>query len=125
MRRLSLFVVAAYGKILRPDVLAIPDHGTLNVHASLLPAYRGASPINAAILEGEPETGVTIMLMDVGLDTGPVLAQARVAIPPDATTATLTATAGGAWCAAAGRNGGTLACRRDYPRRRRMTRRQR
>jgi methionyl-tRNA formyltransferase len=87
----ALFVVAAYGKILRPDVLAIPDHGTLNVHASLLPAYRGASPINAAILDGVPETGVTIMLMDVGLDTGPVLSQERMAVPHDATTATLTA----------------------------------
>jgi methionyl-tRNA formyltransferase len=87
----ALFVVAAYGKILRPDVLDIPDHGTLNVHASLLPVYRGASPINAAILDGIAETGVTIMLMDVGLDTGPILAQARLTIPPDATTASLTA----------------------------------
>lgn len=87
----ALFVVAAYGKILRPDVLAIPAHGTLNVHASLLPAYRGASPINAAILDGVVETGVTIMLMDVGLDTGPILAQERLAIPFDATTASLTA----------------------------------
>lgn len=86
----SLFVVAAYGKILRPDVLGIPDRGTLNVHASLLPAYRGASPVSAAILDGVAETGVTIMLMDVGLDTGPVLARARVPVPPDATTASLT-----------------------------------
>jgi methionyl-tRNA formyltransferase len=88
----ALFVVAAYGKILRPEVLNIPDRGTLNVHASLLPAYRGAAPINAAILDGVLETGVTIMLMDVGLDTGPTLAQKRMTIPPDATTATLTAT---------------------------------
>jgi methionyl-tRNA formyltransferase len=87
----ALFVVAAYGKILRPDVLHIPTHGTLNVHASLLPAYRGASPINAAILDGVPETGVTIMLMDIGLDTGPILSQVHMAIPPNATTATLTA----------------------------------
>jgi methionyl-tRNA formyltransferase len=86
----TLFVVAAYGKILRPDVLAIPDHGTLNVHASLLPKYRGASPITAAILDGEAASGVTIMLMDVGLDTGPILSQATVPIPPDATTASLT-----------------------------------
>jgi methionyl-tRNA formyltransferase len=70
----ALFVVAAYGKILRPDVLDVPSHGTLNVHASLLPAYRGASPITAAILDGVSVTGVSIMLMDVGLDTGPVLA---------------------------------------------------
>jgi methionyl-tRNA formyltransferase len=88
----ALFVVAAYGKILRPDMLAVPTHGTLNVHASLLPAYRGASPINAAILDGVAETGVTIMLMDVGLDTGPILAQERFAIPSDATTASLTVT---------------------------------
>lgn len=86
----ALFVVAAYGKILRPDVLNIPSHGTLNVHASLLPAYRGASPITAAILDGAPVTGVSIMLMDVGLDTGPVLAQQSAPIAPDATTATLT-----------------------------------
>lgn len=87
----ALFVVAAYGKILRPDVLDLPDRGTLNVHASLLPAYRGASPIAAAILDGVPESGVTIMLMDVGLDTGPILAQQRIAIVPDATTASLSA----------------------------------
>jgi methionyl-tRNA formyltransferase len=85
-----LAVVAAFGKILRPEMLAVPDRGTLNVHASLLPAYRGASPINAAILDGVPETGVSIMLMDVGLDTGPVLAQATMPIPGDATTASLT-----------------------------------
>jgi len=85
----SLFVVAAYGKILRPDLLAIPDRGTLNVHASLLPAYRGASPIHAAILDGASETGASIMLMDVGLDTGPVLAQQRLHIPKDATTESL------------------------------------
>lgn len=88
----SLFVVAAYGKILRPEILAIPDRGTLNVHASLLPAYRGASPIHAAILDGATETGVSIMLMDVGLDTGPVLAQSKIHIPKDATTASLSET---------------------------------
>lgn len=88
----ALFVVAAYGKILRPDILAISARGILNVHASLLPAYRGASPISAAILDGVLETGVTIMLMDVGLDTGPILAQARVPIPPTATTGTLSPT---------------------------------
>lgn len=86
----ALFVVAAYGKILRPDVLALPSHGTLNVHASLLPTYRGASPITAAILDGIAETGVTIMLMDVGLDTGPILTQVRVPIASAATTASLT-----------------------------------
>ncbi|MDQ2784212.1 MAG: methionyl-tRNA formyltransferase [Chloroflexota bacterium] len=86
----SLFVVAAYGKILRPDVLAVPDHGTLNVHASLLPAYRGASPIHGALLDDAAETGVSIMLMDVGLDTGPVLARARMPIPDGTTTGSLT-----------------------------------
>lgn len=86
----SLFVVAAYGRILRPDILAVPDHGALNVHASLLPAYRGASPVHGALLDGAAETGVSIMLMDVGLDTGPVLAQVRMPIPEDATTGSLT-----------------------------------
>lgn len=88
----SLFVVAAYGKILRPDLLAVPNHGTLNLHASLLPAYRGASPVHGALLDGAAETGVSIMLMDVGLDTGPVLAQTRMSIPDDATAGSLTET---------------------------------
>ncbi len=86
----SLFVVVAYGKILRPEALAIPTRGTLNLHASLLPMYRGASPIAASLLDGCATTGVSIMLMDVGLDTGPVLSQATVAISPTATTETLT-----------------------------------
>jgi methionyl-tRNA formyltransferase len=71
----DLIVVAAFGQILPPDVLALPRHGCLNVHASLLPRWRGASPINAAVLAGDTETGATIMLMDEGLDTGPILAQ--------------------------------------------------
>ncbi len=75
-----LIVVAAYGLILPKRVLEIPAFGCINVHASLLPAYRGASPIAAAILDGREETGVSIMLMDEGMDTGPVLAQARTAI---------------------------------------------
>jgi len=85
----DLFVVAAYGQILRPEVLAIPTHGPLNVHASLLPAYRGASPITAALLDGRTETGISLMLMDEGMDTGPVVAQARLAIAPEETAATL------------------------------------
>ena len=84
-------VVAAFGQLLPGPVLDLPLHGSINVHASLLPRYRGAAPISAAILEGEPVTGVTIMLMDVGLDTGPILAQAECAIAPDETTASLTA----------------------------------
>ena len=70
-------------------MLEIPRFGCINVHASLLPAYRGASPIAAAILDGRDETGVTIMLMDKGMDTGPALRQARQPIRPDDTTATL------------------------------------
>jgi methionyl-tRNA formyltransferase len=79
----DVIVVAAFGQILPPDVLALPRHGCLNVHASLLPRWRGASPINAAILAGDTETGVTIMLMDEGLDTGPILAQRATPIGPE------------------------------------------
>jgi methionyl-tRNA formyltransferase len=82
----DLIVVAAYGQILPPSVLGIPRFGCVNVHASLLPAYRGASPITAAILDGQEETGVSIMLMDEGMDTGPVLAQVAEAIHPEETT---------------------------------------
>jgi methionyl-tRNA formyltransferase len=85
----DLIVVAAYGLILPQSVLELPLFGCINVHASILPAYRGASPVAAAVLAGEPETGVSIMLMDRGLDTGPVLAQARQPILPVDTTATL------------------------------------
>lgn len=86
----DLIVVAAFGQILRPAVLGLPPHGCLNVHASLLPCYRGAAPIAAAILAGEAETGVTIMKMDEGLDTGPTLARRAEPIRPDDTTQTLT-----------------------------------
>lgn len=87
----DVIVVAAFGQILRPSVLDLPPHGCLNVHASLLPKYRGAAPIPAPILAGEPLTGVTIMRMDEGMDTGPILAQAECPIEPSDTTATLTA----------------------------------
>jgi methionyl-tRNA formyltransferase len=86
----DLIVVAAYGQILRPDVLALPRHGCLNVHASLLPRWRGASPIPAAIRAGDPVTGITIMQMDAGMDTGGILAQASLAIGPEDTAAGLT-----------------------------------
>jgi methionyl-tRNA formyltransferase len=76
----GVMVVAAYGEILRPQVLGIPPAGVINIHPSLLPKYRGASPIEGALLAGEQETGVTIMLMDEGMDTGPILAQRSVAI---------------------------------------------
>ncbi len=88
--RPDLVVVAAFAQILSRAVLDTPTHGCLNVHASLLPRWRGASPINAAILSGDAETGVTIMRMDPGLDTGPILTQRAAPIRPDDTTATLT-----------------------------------
>lgn len=78
-------VVVAYGRILPPDVLAVPTHGCLNVHASVLPRHRGAAPINWAILSGDDETGVTLMLMDAGLDTGPMLSIRRTPIGLDET----------------------------------------
>ncbi|HOT92461.1 MAG TPA: methionyl-tRNA formyltransferase [Anaerolineae bacterium] len=87
----DLIVVAAYGQILRPPVLEIPRFGVLNVHASLLPRWRGASPVQAAILAGDAVTGVTIMKMDEGLDTGPILAQREVPIAPDETGGALEA----------------------------------
>ncbi len=91
LRRLApeVIVVAAFGQILRREVLELPRLGCINVHASLLPRHRGASPISAAILAGDQETGVTIMLMDEGLDTGPMLAQRSIPIAPDATAGTL------------------------------------
>jgi methionyl-tRNA formyltransferase len=73
-------IVVAYGKILPPDVLATPKHGCLNVHASLLPKYRGAAPIQWAIIRGERETGVTLMQMDPGMDTGDMLGKRTLAI---------------------------------------------
>jgi methionyl-tRNA formyltransferase len=81
----EVIVVAAFGHILRAEVLNIPPRGCLNVHASLLPKYRGAAPVAAAILAGEEETGVTIMLMDEGMDTGPILSQAICSISPQDT----------------------------------------
>ncbi|MEM9430437.1 MAG: methionyl-tRNA formyltransferase [Pseudomonadota bacterium] len=82
-------VVAAYGLILPPQVLAAPRHGCLNIHASLLPRWRGAAPIHRAILAGDAETGICIMEMEPGLDTGPVLAEARLPIGAEETTGTL------------------------------------
>lgn len=85
----DLIVVAAFGQILRPQVLDLPPLGCVNVHASLLPRWRGAAPINAAILHGDPQTGVTIMRMDPGVDTGPILSQRAEPILPDDTTPVL------------------------------------
>lgn len=87
----DVIVVAAFGQILPPAVLDLPPLGCLNIHASLLPRYRGASPIATAILDGEEETGNTIMVMDAGLDTGPILAMDAFGIQPDDTTGSLTA----------------------------------
>jgi methionyl-tRNA formyltransferase len=87
--RPDLVVVAAFGQILPERVLALPRSGCINVHTSLLPKYRGAAPIQWAILNGEEETGVTIMKMDAGLDTGDILAQATTPIGPEDTSETL------------------------------------
>ena len=76
-------VVAAYGLILPPEALAAPKHGCLNVHASLLPRWRGAAPVQRAILAGDLKTGVTIMQMDKGMDTGPIIDQQEIDILPD------------------------------------------
>lgn len=86
----DVIVVAAYGLILPADVLAVPPHGCINVHASLLPRYRGAAPVAAALLNGDAETGITIMLMDEEMDHGPILAQRSTPIRPDDTRGSLT-----------------------------------
>lgn len=92
LRRLGgdVGVVVAYGHILRPEILAIPPDGMINVHASLLPHLRGAAPIQHAILRGDPVTGVSIMQMEAGLDSGPVLHRLETPIQPDDTSGTLT-----------------------------------
>jgi len=89
--RPEAIVVAAYGLILPPGLLALPARGCLNVHASLLPRWRGAAPIERALLAGDLETGITIMQMDAGLDTGPVLLQEALPIDPADTGGTLRA----------------------------------
>lgn len=86
----DLYIVAAFGQILPQSVLDQPRLGTLNIHASLLPKYRGADPIAEAILQGESETGITIMLLDAGIDTGPILLKRSLPIAEDDTTGTLT-----------------------------------
>jgi len=92
MRALApdLSIVAAYGHILPQTLLDVPARGSVNVHASLLPALRGAAPIQRAILEGLTETGITIMQMDAGMDTGPILHQVATPIAPDETGGELT-----------------------------------
>ena len=85
----SIIIAVAYGQILPPDIIDMPEFGCVNIHASLLPKYRGAAPVNWAIINGEETTGITIMLMDEGMDTGPVLLQEEVKITPDDTAASL------------------------------------
>ncbi|MFZ2834926.1 MAG: methionyl-tRNA formyltransferase [Candidatus Moraniibacteriota bacterium] len=85
----DILIVAAYGKILPKKVLEMAGFGAINIHASLLPEYRGPSPIQNAILDGEKETGVTIMLMDTGIDTGKILSQKKITIGPDEKSAEL------------------------------------
>ena len=85
----DLIVVAAFGQILRPDILALPPLGCINVHASLLPRWRGAAPIQAALMAGDAGTGVTIMMMDPGVDTGGAISQRAIPIEAEDTGGTL------------------------------------
>ena len=87
----DLFVVVAYGKIIPQEVLDIPTRGSINVHPSLLPEYRGPSPMQAAIAEGDDMTGITIMELDAGMDTGPILAQETISLDGDETYTSLQA----------------------------------
>ncbi len=87
--RPDVIVVAAYGQLLKPELIGIPPLGTINIHASLLPRYRGAAPINWAIIRGETETGITTFLIDPGMDTGPILMQRTTGIGPDETAGEL------------------------------------
>lgn len=85
----DLIVVAAFGQILRPELLDLPKYGSINIHGSILPRWRGAAPVQAAILAGDAETGVTIMKMDAGIDTGPLLGSCSIPIAHDETAGTL------------------------------------
>ena len=87
---LDLAVVVAYGRLLRPEALALPAHGMLNLHFSLLPRWRGAAPVSRALMAGDPMTGVTIFRLDEGLDTGPVLTAQAVDIDTEETGGELT-----------------------------------
>jgi len=85
----EVIIIVAYGEIIPKNLLSIPKHGWLNVHASLLPKYRGSSPIQGALLAGEKETGITLMKLDAHLDTGPIIAQQQITINEDETSETL------------------------------------
>ena len=110
----DLIVVVAYGQILPQAILDLPPHGCLNVHPSLLPKYRGAAPIQWAIANGDSETGVAIMKMDAGLDTGPVVSQQRTPIFPEDDSATAPRPAGAARRGTA-REDDSRFCRRKNP----------
>lgn len=92
--KFDVFIVASYGKIIPDEILNIPKMGILNVHPSLLPKYRGASPIESALIDGNEETGVTIIKLDSGVDSGPILAQTAFKIDKQATAGTLEVTCG-------------------------------
>ncbi|MGE0645816.1 MAG: methionyl-tRNA formyltransferase [Nitrospira sp.] len=85
----DLIAVTAFGRILHPGILSLPPRGCVNVHGSLLPKYRGAAPVQWAVINGETETGITTMLMDEGMDTGAILLQEKLTIMPDDTAGTL------------------------------------
>ncbi len=85
----DIFVVAAFGQILSQEVLDIPKYGCVNIHASLLPKYRGASPINQVLIEGDEYTGITVMKMNIGMDTGNILMQEQIKIEDEDTAGTL------------------------------------
>lgn len=89
MGSFDLFIVASYGKIIPDDILNLPPKGILNVHPSLLPKYRGPSPIESALLDGVMTTGVSIMKLDSGMDTGPILVQSAFIVSPEATAGTM------------------------------------
>lgn len=91
IRQQEALVVAAYGQILRPDTLYATEFGAWNVHASLLPAYRGAAPVERAIMNGEKQTGISIMAMEEGLDSGPIAFQSTATLDPDADSGELSA----------------------------------
>lgn len=86
----DLFVVFAYGLLIPQTILDLPKHGTLNIHPSLLPKYRGPTPVQTALMNGDTETGVTIMQLDAGMDSGPIVRQLNLPIEPADTTTTLT-----------------------------------
>ena len=107
-------VVAAFGMILRQNILDLPKFGCINVHASLLPRWRGAAPIQAAILAGDTVSGITIMKMDAGIDTGGIYKQREILIEAQDTTESLGSAAGRGRCSAPGGVPARGFCRQDH-----------